>query len=103
VKYKKTLSSAKKKAKAGKRNASNRKTKKAAKKQYRAAHARAGLVYKKAKKKKAAAKPNPARALKSKISQMKPNTWYDTMLSGAKVKIKRVGQGVTIRLPKKKR
>jgi hypothetical protein len=54
------------------------------------------------KKKKAPRKPNPTRALASKISQMKPGVFYDTTLSGAHVRMKRVGQGLVIR-PKAKR
>ena len=48
-------------------------------------------------KKMAARKPNPGTALKAKIKQMKPRTWYSTTLSGAQVKVKRVGQGLVVR------
>ena len=100
AKKKKSASRAKKRP-ASKPNTSMRKTKKAAKKSYRAAHARAGLVYKKAKKK-APRRPNPTRALQSKIAGMKPGVFYDTTLSGAHVRMKRVGQQLVIR-PKAKR
>ena len=54
------------------------------------------------KKKKAARRPNPTNVLRQKIAGMKPGVWYDSTMSGAKVRIKRVGQGFVTR-PKAKR
>jgi len=56
-----------------------------------------------AKKKKAASKSNPGKALKAKIAKMKPNTWYPTKLSGARVRVKRKGSTLIISAPAKKR
>lgn len=53
-------------------------------------------------KKKASKRSNPGKALKSKIAQMKPNTWYPTTLSGAKVKVKRAGSKLIIMPAKRK-
>ncbi len=54
-------------------------------------------------KKKAAARSNPGKALKSKIAQMKPRTWYDTVLSGAPVRAQRRGSKLIISDRLKKR
>jgi hypothetical protein len=93
------MATKKKKAKRpAKQNASKRKTKKAAKKAYKSAHARAGIVYKKAKPaRKGRSAPNPAKRLRANLKKMKPGAWYDSTLQGAKVKVKKSGGNLVIR------
>ena len=58
---------------------------------------------KKKKKSTARSKGNPGAKLKANIAKMKPRSWYDTTLSGAKVKVKRVGQSLVIKPATKRR
>ena len=51
----------------------------------------------------ARSKSNPGAKLRSKISQMKPGSWYPTTLSGARVKVQRKGNSLVIRPATKKR
>lgn len=85
------------------RNPVKKTKKKKAKRKSTAKRAPARKNKRKAPKKKAAARSNPGKALKSKIAQMKPRTWYNTTLSGAKVKVKRAGQSLIVKPATKKR
>lgn len=48
-------------------------------------------------KKKARKSPNPTTQLRRKIAAMAPNKWYDTTLSGAKIRVKRSGKTLTMK------
>lgn len=51
-------------------------------------------------KKKAAKRANPAKALRAKLTEMKPGRFYTTKVSGVKAKVKRNGNTLTVRFPK---
>lgn len=58
---------------------------------------------KKNKKGKPKSKRNAAKTLRDNIAKMKPGSWYDTTLKGAKVKVQRKGGSLIIRPATKKR
>lgn len=50
----------------------------------------------------AGAKSNPTAAFRRKLAEMKPGKWYDTKLSGVRMKVKRNGGTLTLRKPTKR-
>jgi hypothetical protein len=92
----------KKKKKPAKKRPGKKNSRKPVKRSGRSAKKNCATKKKTTRNKKKTSRPNPGKALKSKIAQMKPNTWYPTTLSGAKVKVKRTGSKLVI-MPAKRR
>jgi hypothetical protein len=91
----------KKKKPAAKRNCGTRNGRKAPKKK---ANRKPATKKRAAKKKKSgtARHSNPTAAFRRKLAEMKPGKWYDTKVSGVRMKVKRNGGTLTLRKPTKR-